>query len=374
MVGTYTEITVEDERTGCVGYLVVEASDRPISFGGTRVDSSVTLSTVAQLAENMTLKLAGHGAPVGGAKAGVRASPDDPRLGHFLARFAEGCRRELSTRTVLGKDMGAKQWMLDQIYAQLGRPQLGIAKQQSDGHCPDRLSDLAGYIPHMTGQGVFWSIVQALHRPVHGARVLIQGSGVVGTGVAWHLAQAGATIVGISDRDTAVHAKGGLDVRALWGPRDGSGAIPEPVLAGQCAVDRDALLAQDADVLVLAAGSHLVDGSLAALIQAPLVIEAANLALAPDALSVLRRRSVRVVPDVVANSASAALVGHQIASGNTCDPTVLWANIECNIRENTDEVVRISAELGFDAKAAVQHLLTSRSRDRGADGRAMPCA
>ena len=358
----YEEVAIEDEATGFGAYLVVEATEKPLSFGGTRVDLAVTRDVVVDLADNMALKLAGHGSPVGGAKAGLRVSPDDPRLKAFLLRFADECRELLTSTTILGKDMGAKQWMLDEVYASLGIPQLGLARRQcTSSTMPDHLSDLDGYIPHMTGQGVFWSIEQALGGDVHGARVLVQGFGVVGSGVAWHLARAGASVVGVSDREKAVVHSRGLDVAGLLAAKRDDGIVAPARLGKRCVVTgREDLLAASADVLVLAAGSYLVDGDLAARIRTPVVFEAANLALTPAARRVLHEHGARVVPDVVANSASAALVAHQIASGNTLLPRLLWAQIETNIKRGTEEVDRVSKELGIDSKAAFRHVVEPR--------------
>lgn len=356
---SYREIVVEDDSAGFEAYLVVDSSDRDISFGGTRIDMSVTRDMVVALADNMSLKLAGHGSPVGGAKAGLRASPDDPRLKQFLNQFAEACREILSSTTILGKDMGAKQWMLDEIYKSLQMPQLGLARKRSGTtKCPDRLCELDGYINNMTGRGVFWSIEQALNGALIGARVLIQGFGVVGSGVAWHLHRAGASIVGVSDCNKAVLNNDGIDLDTLMAAKDDNGLLREDKLPDSCILTkRDELLAQCADVLVLAAGSYVVDGDIAACIQTPLVVEAANLALMSDARNTLHANAVRVVPDVVANSASAALVGHQIASGNTLRPQVLWADIETNIKHSTDTVDRVSKQLDVDSKSAFQHFI-----------------
>ena len=63
------------------------------------------------------------------------------------------------------------------------------------------------------------------------------------------------------------------------------------------------------------------------------------------------------MPDVVANSSSAALVGHQIASGNTLPPPALWADIKNNIKRNTAAVERLSKQLGIDAKSAFRRLV-----------------
>ncbi len=375
---SYCELTVEDDEAGFAAYLVVDPSDRGISFGGTRIDMSVTRDMVVELAENMSLKLAVHGSPVGGAKAGLRASPDDPRLKPFLHRFAEACRELLTSSVILGKDMGAQQWMLDEIYHCLEMPQLGLVrKHHPAARCPQRLFELDGYIGNMTGQGVFWAIEQALGSALRDARVLIQGFGVVGSGVAWHLAQAGARIVGVSDRDKAILNPEGIDLEVLLAAKGGNGLLDAGKLPGSSArIARDELLAQQADVLVLAAGSYGVDREVAALIQAPVVVEGANLALMSSARALLHERSVRVVPDVVANSASAAMVGHQIASGNTLAPRALWAEIEANIKRGTEAVERASRELHIDSKSAFRRLMEAGANAHvpGAGGDLSPMA
>lgn len=358
----YREIVVEDDDTGFGAYLVVDASDRELSFGGLRIDPAVTRDMVVELADNMSLKLAVHGSPVGGAKAGLRVSPHDPHLKHFLRRFAEACRELLTSTTIIGKDMGAKQWMLDEIYQSLRMAQLELArKHRRADRCPDRPFELAGYIPNMTGQGVFWAIEQARRGALRDARVLIQGFGVVGSGVAWHLERAGARVVGVSDRDQAFVIPDGFEMEVLLAAKNGDGLVARDKLPRTCTViARDELLTRRADVLVLAAGSYVVDGQTAERICAPAIVEGANLALTPDARAVLHARSVRVVPDVVANSASAALVGHQIASGNTLSPRALWADIEANIKRDTEAVEQAAKQLGVDSKRAFRHVMGAR--------------
>ncbi|HET9896586.1 MAG TPA: Glu/Leu/Phe/Val dehydrogenase dimerization domain-containing protein [Streptosporangiaceae bacterium] len=365
----HLEMVVDDDTGGLSAFLVVDASDQEFSFGGTRVDTAVTRDMVTDLAENMSLKLMGHSSPVGGAKAGVRAAPDDPRLTEFLRRFAEECRDVLSSTTILGKDMGAKQWMLDEIYAQLRSPQLGVARARFPGaELPHRLCDLNGYVSHMTGKGVFWSIEEALGGALDGARVLIQGFGVVGCGVAWHLDRAGAKIVGVSDAEKAILCPEGLDVEILDAARGDDGLLASERLPGTWVPSaRDGLLAEQADVLVLAAGSYLVNDEIASRMSTPLVVEAANLALTLAASDVLHMHGVRVVPDVVANSSSAALVAHQIAAGNQRDPAQLWEEIESNIKRNTNAVFKVSREMNITPKAAFRHVVHTAPEPGGDD-------
>lgn len=358
------ELALEDAGSGFLAYLVVHDADRPLSFGGTRIDPDTTREMVRELADNMRLKLAGHGSPVGAAKAGLRASPQDPRLKSHLADFADGCRELLTSHTILGKDMGAKQWMIDEIYARLGVGQLDLAlPRNATARRPERLCELGGYQPGMTGRGVAWSIEQALGGDLRDARVLVQGFGVVGSAVARYLSGAGARVIGVSDRAKAVYRDDGLHLEGLTAS-DESGLVQEARL--RCTVgERDELLARDSDVLVLAAGSYVVDDAIASHIQAPLVIEAANAAVTDSGRTTLHRRGVRLIPDVVANSASAALVAHQIASRNTYPPAELWALIEDSIRSSTDEVERISQRFQIDSKAAFRHAFDCRSEPTG---------
>jgi glutamate dehydrogenase (NAD(P)+) len=351
-MGSRVELTIEDTNSGFLACLVVLDSSQPLSFGGTRIDPATTRDMVYELAENMRLKLAGHGSPVGAAKAGLRASPRDPQLKARLAEFADGCRELLTSHTILGKDMGTKQWMIDEIYARLGISQLDLAQMRDGaGQGPERLCDLDGYRPGMTGRGVVWSIEQALGGNLRDARVLIQGFGVVGSAVARYLSGAGARVIGVSDHEKAVFRDDALSLDELIPATDGSGLVRDARL--RCTIGaRDDLLAHDADVLVLAAGSYVIDVDIAWQIRTPLVIEAANAAITDPGRATLHCRGVRVVPDVVANSAGAALVAHQIASGNTRPPAELWASIEHSIRSSTNEIERVSRRFDIDSKAA----------------------
>jgi glutamate dehydrogenase/leucine dehydrogenase len=124
-------------------------------------------------------------------------------------------------------------------------------------------------------------------------------------------------------------------------------------------LERDELLEQDADVLVLAANSYTVNENLAARIASPLVVEGANLALFTDARVRLCERSIRVVPDLIASSSSAALVGHQMAARNTLDPDAVWASIRMSIERNTEAAHVKSKELNINSREAFRRFVLS---------------
>lgn len=299
-----------------------------LAFGGTRVSGGVTESEVVALAWNMHRKLLPVGLPTGGAKAGLKVDPQDPLLLEKARAFGEQARKLLSTTVVLGKDMGATDAVMEAIYEGAGIPQLFLGKTRG-ASCPDRIRDLAGYRSHMTGLGVAWAARAARaaqQEGMEGARVLVQGWGVVGRGSAVRVEEMGATVVGHSD----VHG----------------------ATVGEQVLERDALLGLEADVLVLAASTGSVSAELAKTISAPLVVEGANLALAADARQVLYARGIEVVPDCIASCSSASLVASQVALGNDGEPAEIWARIEAGIESSIQEARALGAQEGIPVREA----------------------
>ncbi len=342
-------IEVIEPSLGLEGYLAIDTVQNGIAFGGLRVDPTVTRGMVVDLARRMSLKLAPHGAPVGGAKAGLRGSPDDPRLARWLEVFAHRCAVELLDRTILGKDMGATDDALAVLYGSLGIPQLFVMRRVAGCWTSERrIRQLRGYRRHMTALGIAWSAQAVLGDRLRGSRVLIQGVGAVGAGAAVRLGRMGATVVGVSDRHRGLYHADGLPCTALLAARTPRNELdPERCRFPHQVIPRDEILRKEADLLVLAAGSYLVDRAVATEIRCPLVIEGANLGLQANAYTELHRRGVVVIPDVIANSSSAALVGHQLASGNALPPRVVWHRI----REAVEEAVRNT--LAHSKRAAI---------------------
>jgi glutamate dehydrogenase/leucine dehydrogenase len=107
--------------------------------------------------------------------------------------------------------------------------------------------------------------------------------------------------------------------------------------AGGAGVARDDMLGMPADILFLAAGSHVVSETFAEKIQASVVVEASNFGLTEKANLVLFERGVPVVPDVISSSSSAAMTSYQLANGNRWESAALWDRIEGNIRRAVTE-------------------------------------
>jgi glutamate dehydrogenase/leucine dehydrogenase len=69
----------------------------------------------------------------------------------------------------------------------------------------------------------------------------------------------------------------------------------------------------------------------AAAVAAPLVLEGSNFGLSPEARALLASRGIALVPDVIASSSSAAMVGLQIQAAGGLTDAELWPRIEAAI-------------------------------------------
>lgn len=348
-------IEVTDEVSGLHGYLAIYSVRSGLSFGGLRISPTVTPEIVTQLARSMHLKYAGHSLAVGGTKGGIISSPDHPQMLDRIAAFGRKLGDMLTSSAIVGKDMGASNELLDHLYGALDMPQLGVVQKRFGQKTPDRIRDLGGYHVGMTGRGVTRAVVAACEHiglSLSGARVALQGMGVVSRGAIRYLSDRGARIVAVSDRDGMVSKPGGLPADTLLAATSAGGIVDRNALTGALTGHRDQLLGAGADVLILAADSFTVTTELAETIEAKLIVEGANLAIFEDARDALYRAGTIIVPDVIASSSSAALLGHQFLAGNTMTDEEVWRRIEDCIAENSRLVIDLGKRGAMDGRRA----------------------
>ncbi|MCA9240141.1 MAG: glutamate dehydrogenase, partial [Planctomycetales bacterium] len=155
-----------------------------------------------------------------------------------------------------------------------------------------------------TGRGVGMLTVKTLGRlgrKPSGTTVAIQGFGNVGSHAAKYLSEADCRVVAISDHTAALYNAHGINIMdAVRYTRKNNG-----VLRGFSEADEiggPALLELGVDVLIPAAVGGVITAANAGSINAPVIIEAANGPITPEADDVLHDAGVVVLPDVLANA------------------------------------------------------------------------
>jgi glutamate dehydrogenase (NAD(P)+) len=140
-----------------------------------------------------------------------------------------------------------------------------------------------------------------LGRKPQQTRVAIQGFGNVGSHSAKFLAEAECKIVAISDLSGGYYRGEGIDVpSALRHARDNHGSLAGYTEAEH--ITNEELLELDVELLMPAALGGVIDANNAQRIQAPIIVEAANAPVRPEADSVLHQRGAIVLPDILANA------------------------------------------------------------------------
>ena len=301
------------------GYRVQHSHHRLPTKGGIRFSLHVTQDEVMALAALMTFKCAIVELPFGGAKGGIRVDPFTSSPG-YRERVIRRYAFELNKKNFLGPAMdvpapdygtGEREmaWIADTYQT------LNPTAPDSYGCVTGKPLSLHG-IPgrrEATGLGVFFGIRECMTDAVRmnaiglsagigGKRVIIQGLGNVGYHAAKALVeQGGATIVGIAEREGAIYNANGLDVDVVLRHRSESGSI-HGAPGAELTVSSSALLEMECDVLVPAALENQITSENAARIRAPLIAEAANGPVMPDADAILRARGNLLLPDLYLNA------------------------------------------------------------------------
>ena len=292
----------------CRGYRVQHNDARGPYKGGLRYHPSVDLAEIRALASLMTWKTALVNVPFGGAKGGITVDPDTMTEKDLQALTRMFVRR---THHLLGP------------YRDIPAPDVNT-NAQTMAWFMDAYSDIHGYSPAVvTGkpvslggasgreQATGWGVVDVLvgyygHNRMDLAdkRVVIQGFGNVGTWAAEKLTRLGAVVVAVSDVYGGIHHGNGLNIKEL--ARDvAQGASVTEAERGEL-ITNDELLALECDVVIPAAMSEAITEKNAGHVSAPLVVEAANFPVSPEADGELHGRGIAVIPDILANAGGVA--------------------------------------------------------------------
>jgi glutamate dehydrogenase (NAD(P)+) len=343
------------------------------ALGGTRITPDVTLEEVQHLARKMTLKLALAELPIGGAKAGLVCSlPPGPERDTKLKTFGRLVSPIMKGGIYLGTDMGCSYRDRSVIHAGAGY-EVRVLERRGvrRGHTlPTSWEELWRHAADATGLGVAHATMRAVDDArLIGRRVVIQGFGIVGKGVARTLSRSGYQIVAVADLHGTVAAADGLDVESIIACTDANGLIDRARLPRGVAQlpEREAWIDVPTDLLVLAANTHAVNERNVGRVSAKLVVEGANMPTSPGALDALTQCGITVVPDIVANIGGAmasALVLSGVAPREleTLDLVAwLFARIESQVSRNVGVVLDRARSAGITPTAAAALLAAERA-------------
>ena len=234
----------QDSQTDAKGWVVINSLRGGAAGGGTRMRVGLDQHEVISLAKTMEVKFTVSGPPIGGAKSGINFDPNDPRKKEVLKRWYAAVTPLLKHYYGTGGDLnvdeinevipitedcgvwhpqegvfnGHYQPRESQKINRIGQLRQGVLKTiESKNYTPDieRKFVIADMI---TGYGVAESVKHYYH--IYGGnlknkRVIVQGWGNVGSAAAYYIAQDGAKIVGIIDRDGGLINEKGLSFEEI---------------------------------------------------------------------------------------------------------------------------------------------------------------
>lgn len=220
----------KDSETEAEGWVVINSLRGGAAGGGTRMRKGLDKHEVTSLAKTMEIKFTVSGPPIGGAKSGINFDPNDPRKKGVLERWFKAVSPLLKSYYGTGGDLNVDEihevipiteecgvWHPQegvfnghfkpteaQKINRIGQLRNGVLKIIEDNNYspdPQRRYVVADMI---TGYGVAESVKHYYN--IYGGslkdkRVIVQGWGNVGSAGAYYLAQSGAKIVGIIDRE-----------------------------------------------------------------------------------------------------------------------------------------------------------------------------
>ncbi|MEO1992224.1 MAG: Glu/Leu/Phe/Val dehydrogenase dimerization domain-containing protein [Pirellulales bacterium] len=288
-----------------IGYRVQHNDARGPLKGGLRYHPEVNLDEVRSLASLMTWKTAVVNIPYGGAKGGIALDPttlSTRELERVTRSFVDTIHDLFGPDVdIPAPDMGTTAEVMAWIMNQYGKYH-GFAPACVTGK-PVEYHGIPGR-EEATGRGVgilTLKLLSRIGRRIPDTTVAIQGFGNVGTHTAKFLHDAECKIIAISDAHGGYHRQEGIDVLdALRHARNHGGRLDG--FTGGDRIDNQTLLSLNCDVLIPAALGGVLTASNAESVQAPIIIEAANSPVSPEADIIFSKKDINVLPDILVNA------------------------------------------------------------------------
>lgn len=306
------------------GYRVQFNNARGPYKGGIRYHREVSLDEVKALSFWMAMKCAVADLPLGGSKGGIIVDPK--KLSEKeLERLSRGYIRAIWDCIGPDKDVPAPDvntngmimgWMVDE-YLKLKDAAWGLTAKEKKEY----RSTFTGKLikdggsegrEEATGLGGLYVLKTILkHHKLTGKRLTaaVQGFGNVGYNIAKFLTEAGITVVAVSDSKGGIYVPEGINIPLTLECKKKHGFLAGCYCTGSVCdlkkgktITNAQLLELPVDILVPSALENVLTGQNAKKIKAKVVLEMANGPTTPEADTILYRRGIPVIPDILSNS------------------------------------------------------------------------
>ena len=347
-------------------YRVLHNSSRGPGKGGIRYSPNADIEEVKALATLMTWKCALFNLPFGGAKGGIVCDPkklSKNEIRKLTRRFGYELADQIGPwKDIPAPDMytGEEQmnWIMDAVSMLNRETCLGVVTGKSvecGGIAGRRMA---------TGRGVYTvtkEAFKAIGKPLEKMKIIIEGVGNVGGVTALLLAEQGIKIIGLSDSRGGIFNIDGIDVKNALEHKKDKGNLSG--ISGCNDLMNRELLASECDALLLCAQENSITKENAEEIKTSLVIEGANGPITKEAVEIMNKKGIFIVPDVLASGGGvfvSYLEWAQNLGGKIFKEAEVNSSLTEKMKEVFDEVYDFSREKNITMRKAAMAIAVGR--------------
>jgi glutamate dehydrogenase (NAD(P)+) len=314
--------------------------------GGIRFHEDVALDDVRGLALWMTLKCSLAGLPFGGAKGGLKVNPHEVSHGE-LCRITRRMVFALAGNIGPNYDIPAPDvgtngqvmaWMMD-TYMNTSATLTHQAQLNVVTGKPIECGGSHGR-EKATGQGVVYvldSLLPEVGLCADSCTFTLVGFGNVGSNTGKILCDKGATMLGVMDHAGCIADENGIDAHKLADYVRNNGSILGYPLAAE--VSHDEFHRIRTDLFIPAALERMITPDIARILNAKVVVEAANGPTQPEAEPVLIDRGIHILPAILCN-AGGVIVSYFEWVQNKNNETWTLAEVDRRLRLQYDDMCK----------------------------------
>ena len=377
----------QDQLSEAEGWVVINSLRGGAAGGGTRMRIGLDQHEVTSLAKTMEVKFTVSGPPIGGAKSGINFDPNDPRKKEVLKRWYAAVTPLLKHYYGTGGDLnideihevipitedcgvwhpqegvfnGHFQPRESQKINRIGQLRQGVLKTiESEKYSPS-LDGKFAVADMITGYGVSESVKH--YYSIYGGelknkRVIIQGWGNVGSAAAYYIAQEGAKIVGIVDKDGGLINKYGFsfqEIKKLFLNKNGNSVNAENLRSFE--EINNEIWDLKAEIFLPCAASRLITKN-----QVDRMLKSGIEVIAPGAnvpfadkeiffgpISDYTDQNISLIPDFISNCGMARVFAYLM--GNDIDKIK-----DENIFKDTSKTIRKALKNVFEKSTSIKNI------------------